>query len=44
MASTGLIQINVSNFSLKRTITTDGERSTFNVGSLKGGRDRKMKF
>lgn len=44
MASTGLIQINVSNSSLERTITTDGERSTFHVGSLQGGRDRKMKF
>lgn len=41
---TGLIQINVSSFSLGRTITTAGERSTFNVGSLQGGRDGKMKI
>lgn len=34
MASTGLIRINVSNFHLKRTVTTDGKRNAFNFHIL----------
>ena len=44
MASTGLIRINVSNFHLKRAVTTDGKRNASNFHILWGGRNRTMNF